>query len=395
MEISLIFNRKKRLVRGEGIIELQLYISRTNRPIKSTGIKIEPQFWNESKELVKKSHPNHDFLNDQLSELKTRMERKVLNQKLNDELIDLAEPKQKNIDFYEFFEKDVMSVSNADLTKGTQLIYKRTLKYMKEFKRSVTIDKIDLSFVERFNKFLIEKKNLHLNSRASLLRKLKKAINLAINHDHITPAKNPFLGFQIKEIEPEKKSLTLAELRKIEHLDMSLRPELIKTRKMFLFCCYTALRFGDLVQLTVDNFEELESGKIRLSYNPNKTKRINNKVVKWIISDFWNGAAHKIVELELLEWSKLPNETRPIFQYTNEFYNRQLKELQRFAGIKTILTSHLARHTCITLLVNDFELDITKAQLIAGHSKIEMTQRYLRITERDLAESASRVNWDK
>jgi hypothetical protein len=31
---------------------------------------------------------------------------------------------------------------------------------------------------------------------------------------------------------------------------MSLRPELDKTRDMFLFACYTSLRYGDLSELS-------------------------------------------------------------------------------------------------------------------------------------------------
>src|SRR5690606_15702684 len=128
-------------------------------------------------------------------------------------------------------------------------------------------------------------------------------------------------------------------------------------------------------------------GKIRITYIQEKLKHRSAKRVEWIISDFWNGKADKIILKYFEKFDDVKNvvkEVRFFFRYTNQFYNRQLKELQHFAGIKQQLHSHLARHTCITLLVNDFGLDITKAQMIAGHSKVEMTRKYLRVTERDL-----------
>ncbi|MBW7868882.1 MAG: tyrosine-type recombinase/integrase [Brumimicrobium sp.] len=71
----------------------------------------------------------------------------------------------------------------------------------------------------------------------------------------------------------------------------------------------------------------------------------------------------------------------------SEFGARKVHE------IKIVLTSHLARKTCITLLINDYGLDIAKTQMIAGHSKIEMTRRYLKIDERDLSEAAKKIEW--
>jgi hypothetical protein len=45
------------------------------------------------------------------------------------------------------------------------------------------------------------------------------------------------------------------------------------------------------------------------------------------------------------------------------------------------------------LLVNDYQLDITKAQLIAGHSKLETTMLYLKIDENDLSRAGKNIKW--
>lgn len=399
METKYIFNRKSKLdTEGKGLIELQIYLSRTKRPMKSTQIWIEPKYWDTAKAYLSKKHPSYDFINAQLIEFKSRVERLLIEQKVRGGSIDLSQLDGKpERYFFEFFENDVMKVSNADLSEGTAKIYNRTLKYLREYSNDIPMDRVNVSWLEGFNKFMIESKGLHVNTRATLMRKVKKAINLAISNDLIPVSQSPFQkGFTINSIEPEKKSLTLKELNTIEQLDMSLRPELDKTRDMFLFACYTALRYGDLVTLTYENFEMLDNGNIRIQYTPGKTKSINNKVIRWILSDFWGGKADAIIKKHFeknMPFRDHPAHRRRFFDYSNSVYNENLKELQRFAGIHTTLISHLARHTCITLLINDFGLDITKAQLIAGHSKIEMTQKYLRITEQDLSAAAKKINW--
>lgn len=64
METNIVFNRKNELDKeGKGLIEIQIYLSRTKRPCRSTGVRVEPKFWDSKKCSLKKSHPNSDFLN--------------------------------------------------------------------------------------------------------------------------------------------------------------------------------------------------------------------------------------------------------------------------------------------------------------------------------------------
>lgn len=403
MQTKIIFDRKKKYnAKNEALIEIEVYVSSKNRKIRSTGVWIGPKFWDEQNRRVKKSHPESELLNSKIQIQKQEIDTFLLNQKFNNGKLDITILESRNKGsapmFFEWFE-NTMNISNAELSLGTQKIYRRTLKYLREYSKDIPIENVTVQYLEEFNKFLIDKKVLAINTRASLFNKVKKVIGQAVKNDLIPYSQNPFnRGFAVREIETDKNSLSISELRLIENLDMTLRPELDKTRDMFLFACYTSLRFGDLVSLSFESFEKLPSGKIRLKYTPNKTKTTNNKRIEWIVSDFWNGKIDFIIQKywdKYKDFENAPIVNRLFFNYTNEFYNRNLKELQRFAKISQPLTSHLARHTCITLLINDFGLDITKVQMIAGHSKIEMTRKYLRVTERDLSEAAKKIDWDK
>lgn len=399
MKTKFIFNRKKRLnAQGCAPIEVMIYLSRKKRIFRSTGVFISPKFWDEEKNELKKSIPSYTELNHKLILKRHTLEDQVIKEAMNGDFSSVSLGTKK-VKLYEFFEHRVIKVTNSELTEGTQMIYRRTLRYLKEFKKEdFAITEVDVFFLESFNIFLKEHKKLKLNGRASLLLRLKTVMNVAVNDGIVDYSKNPFRTYRINQVDPETHSLTLEELTRIENLDMSLRPELEKTRDMFLFSCYTSLRFGDLINLSFENFEILDQGRIRLTYIQEKLKHRSAKKIQWIVSDFWNGKIDAIILKYFKKYEKVKDvqkDLRYFFRYTNQHYNRQLKELQNFAEIKQDLHSHLARHTCITLLVNDFGLDITKAQMIAGHSKMEMTRKYLRVTELDLVNAAKGINWDK
>src|SRR5690554_149955 len=399
MITKFVFNRQKRLNKdGQASIEVMIYLNRKKRIFRSTGVFITPKFWDEKNNQLKKATPNYSELTHKLILKKHALEDKIIKSAMSGDFASVNIDVKK-VYLFQFFKNRVIEVSNSDLTEGTQFIYKRTLRYLKEFKNDdLPITEVDTFFLESFNIFLQQTKKLAINGRASLMLRLKTVMNIAVNDGIVEYAKNPFNTFKINQVQPETHSLTLEELNKIENLDMELRPELEKTRDMFLFSCYTSMRFGDLINLSFENFEVLDQGRIRLTYIQEKLKHRSAKKIQWIVSDFWGGKIDKIILKYFKKYEEVrnvPKEVRYFFRYTNQFYNRQLKELQNFAGIKQDLHSHLARHTCITLLVNDFGLDITKAQMIAGHSKVEMTRKYLRVTELDLVNAAKGINWDK
>ncbi len=58
-------------------------------------------------------------------------------------------------------------------------------------------------------------------------------------------------------------------------------------------------------------------------------------------------------------------------------YNKQLKELQFICGIKTVLSSHITRHTYTNLLIENTENDIYSISRSLGHQRLSTTEHYL------------------
>jgi len=361
--------------------------------LRSTGVWVNPKLWDNKNKVVKAKHPQAQVLNAEIQVKKQEFDRFILAQTLDGSSVDLSilEVKKNCPTLFSWFEK-VISTNRYHLSKRTNQAYLLILHYLKEHSKDIKLKDINVEYLENFNNFLLKNKKLSNNSRWSILSKVNKVLNQGIKNDLITYTQNPFnKGFNVKWIEPEKKSLTLKELRIIENFNTFDKcPSVEKTRDMFLFSCYTSVHFSDLISLTSENFMFLNDGRIRISYVPVKNRRHSNKPIEWIITDLWNGKIDFIVK----KYLKKTEKKQPFFGCANSSYNRDLKLLQELVGIETPLTSHLGRHSCITLLVNDFAMDITKTQMIAGHSQINMTRGYLRITERDLSEASKKINWN-
>lgn len=59
MTTKIIFNRKKKYnVKNEALVEIEVYVSATNRKMRSTGVWIAPKFWDEQNKQIKKTHPD-------------------------------------------------------------------------------------------------------------------------------------------------------------------------------------------------------------------------------------------------------------------------------------------------------------------------------------------------
>jgi integrase len=79
-------------------------------------------------------------------------------------------------------------------------------------------------------------------------------------------------------------------------------------------------------------------------------------------------------------------------KYSDQLYNRELKEIGHRAKIDFNLTSHIGRKTLATLLpsmgVSSFVIkDILK------HSNIKTTERYVKTDEKRVALDLKNINW--
>ncbi|WP_027421070.1 tyrosine-type recombinase/integrase [Crocinitomix catalasitica] len=285
------------------------------------------------------------------------------------------------------------------MKKGTKTNYNTTLTKLKLFRSNGTLpfNQVNVEFCEKFNVYL-SKLGISQNTRSKYFQYLKKAVNEAIKRGLLKTEESPFnKGFKVKYSAPKKKSLSLNELKQIEKTDVHYNSALQRVKDMFLFSCYTGLRFGDLIKLSFENFIEKEN-EIHIQFVQEKTLR----PVKYNLSKIFLGEDNvskpeKIIRkyFSIYEYARnAPAGTIHFFNDTNQNYNRLLKDIGRIAETALPLQSHVARHTCITILVNEAGIPIQDVQKIAGHAKIETTMGYLKHDEKEVNKSLSIANWN-
>ncbi len=168
-------------------------------------------------------------------------------------------------------------------------------------------------------------------------------------------------------------------------LDLDHKQHLKKVLDLFLFSCYTGLRFSDLIKLTARNFREGDEG-LELHIRAQKTGKILTLPLDVIFSGKPALIAYKY--LSLIKKGKELD--KPIFkEITNQYANRCIRELALMAGIYKKVTMHVGRHTFATILA---PLIPTKMlQELLQHSKIETTMLYVHLSNSRINEELRRV----
>jgi integrase len=138
------------------------------------------------------------------------------------------------------------------------------------------------------------------------------------------------------------------------------------TKDLFLFGCYTGLRWSDIQQLSKSNYERREGNDWLIGV---QQKTGNNYAIVLLPE------AKQI--LDKWEWN--------MCRIGIATMNINLKRLACLAGIGRLLTMHMSRHTFATLAMSKgVRMEIVSKML--GHSDVKMTQIYAKVLQRDVEE---------
>jgi integrase/recombinase XerD len=94
------------------------------------------------------------------------------------------------------------------------------------------------------------------------------------------------------------------------------------------------------------------------------------------------------IAMEILK--KYDNDERVIMgkllpQISNQKLNAYIKTVGDLVGINKVLTHHIARHTCATLLLNK-GVSMSIVQKILGHENIRTTQQYAKVLNKTISD---------
>jgi site-specific recombinase XerD len=281
-------------------------------------------------------------------------------------------------------EKKALSDSHV-ISESTYDKYCITRNHLAEFmKRDYNLSDISLKdinhrFITGFEHFLLTVQGCAKNTTAKYMQFFKHIIIVALKNEWIY--KNPFSEYAIT-IEPVDRGYLSQEEIEILMRQKFETKRLERLRDVFVFCCFTGLSYIDVKNLTEEH--------IRTSFDGNL----------WIMGK--RGKTDISYQVPLLEIPKMIlnrykgtlKNGRLLPVINNQNTNAYLKEIGKLCGIKKKLTFHLSRHTFATLTLSK-GVSIESVSKMLGHTNIETTQIYARITSdkisNEMAQFAGKV----
>lgn len=389
---------------------IYLFYNYANQRLKySTGEKINPKFWNSTKQRAKETlqFPEYPEFNQRLNNIETAVNnsyRRLLNNKetitvdaLRKELKkELGEEKltSKSNDFIKFVESEV-ELMKLDKKDASIQVYGALLNHLKVFSETrrykLTFDTINLEFYEMFKNFLFNDKKLLNNTVGKHIKNLKTFLNIAtekgVNENLAYKSKH----FKAMEEDVDHIYLTDEELELLRKCNLNHKPYLDRVRDLFLIGCHTGLRFSDFTQLKKENlFQKGDRFEFKVI-----TQKTNEKVVIPV----------KLVVKEILDKYEgvIPR------AISNQKMNVYLKELGEVAGIDKqtiikrtsgkniieticpkykLISTHTARRSFATnaFLNNVPTISIMK---ITGHRTEKAFMKYIKVSQERNAEQLS------
>lgn len=375
-----------------GLVGIECGITMDGKRVTfSTGLKINPDVWDNLKQRVKGKSEEVIIMNETLKTIHNKLYEKSLEltQKglfvtpdlLKDAYLNKVGCLQTHTLLEEFqnYINDRQALTNKSLSPATFECDLRTQTLIKEFihhkfnRKDIQLTELNHSFISAFHTFLIAEKNHSTNTTIKHLKILKRVIDIAFANGYIST--NPFFQYKVKRENVIKEFLTEEELRRIINKDFDL-PRLERMRDVFIFACYTGLSYGDVKSLEACHIITDKEGRMWIY-----KKRVKTGILARI-------PLLPIPKL-ILEKYKGSNRLLPIIDCSST--NIYLKEIATLCGINKNVTFHTARYTFATTVTLTNHVSLEAVSKMLGHTNTRMTERYAKVINRYISEEMDKL----
>ncbi len=274
-----------------------------------------------------------------------------------------------------------VGIDVAPTTLSTYVYTHRSLgKFIKKkFKsKDVAFGQLNEQFIREYQDFVLDELGYAMDTVRHYLAVLKKICKIAFREG--ISEKLHFAHYKLpKQKETTPKALSRESFEKIRDLDIPSRCRSIRlTRDLFLFACYTGTSYADVVRITNANLYKDEEGSLWLKYRRKKTDyRARVKLLPEAIA--------------LLEKFKDENRDTLLPVQSAQMVKVNMKGLRVMADIKESVTYHAGRHSFASLITLEEGVPIETISRMLGHSNIQTTQIYARVTPKKLFEDMDKL----
>lgn len=363
--------RIRNYARGDGKSQVLVvcYVKGT-KVVIPTGINIEKKYFNVKNEEIRRSHPEALDLNLLIQDILNRIHEIRVKQRLGD--IDISPSTFKDMVLLASITADFLGymiyrveVRKNELAYNTFRHHKATHGLMVQCFQSLPFSELNDENIFKFRRFM-ERRGAKETTISDKIKHLKIYLHLA---------KKEGLKFKmptakaLKVVQPPSSVQALnreqlkqaIELYKKQYLEDGPQQVL----RLFLFSCFSGIRYGDIASLTHENFVDKT-----VIITPQKTKRLG-KLLKIPLPS---------IALALID----KEDERPLGKViSNQKINANLKKIKAYLGMSkgSKLHFHMSRHTFATQFL-ELGGNIEVLQTLLGHSSLKQTMIYAHVVDK-------------
>ena len=356
--VSFVYNRyRKASATQDAVIEIRVYYQGKAKYM-STRIRVFPKEWQRSRVV---NRVDAVILNKQLDKLLVDV-RQIVYDMYEDGQIDidaipsrLMAKRKPNVTFLDFCEERT-KIRKYGKAVDSQERYERFLRFLKEYGKIRTFYDLTEAKVMELDRYLKGQNNMKAKSRWNNYHRFLNSFILDAQKEGLLQL-NPYDRVKIEkgsDFDGIDKYLTPEEFQKLRTATMP-ESRLERVRDLFVFHSYTCLSYHDLRTFDPKKIKEIDGKKLYVGHR-GKTK------IEYTIP-----LLAPALEILAKYGGKLPI-------LSNVKYNEYIKEVAKAAGIDKPVTTHWARHTGATLLLNA-GVKIEIVSKVCGHSSIKMTEK--------------------
>lgn len=379
MKYNIYAGIRKDKADKKGRCPIYLFVYQGSKQIAkhSVGEKVHSDFWDADNKQVRSKAINSTLINAKIIKQTGELQATLLTGNITTGSSDagkiLQAEKIKDLDFFAFAERQI---KEKTYRPESRRLYITLLDKLKKFRvTGLKIREVDFLFLQGYEAYLRDVLKNDVNTIWSSFKFVNMIINDAIKSKYLDEKDNPFKTFK----RPKYKQsvpvfLEAAELEAIEDFVADTQDEGLKLiGTYFLFMCYTGLRYSDGVRFK--SSLHIVGGE-RIVMKTTKTGSFTNILINDQIRSLI-----PFIDANRLHISQVD-------------YNRKLKIIAAAAGVKKNVSSHVARHTFGSSLV-DLGVDMKVAQGLLSHGSPQSTKIYFHVKTKNLDEAMKKFNKNK
>ena len=374
--VALVFNRRHTATTTkEAAVELRVSYQKEQKYM-STGVRLLPKHWRRGMVI---NRVDAIQLNQTLEKLVVDV-RKVILQMMDNGNIDIFSIPDKlkrlrsgNLTFLDFCDTR-MKIRQYGKAVDSQERYTRFMKFFRSWGKIVEFEDItDLNIIA-LDEYLAARGLKPYSKWNNYHRFLNSFILDAIDEGYVK--RNPYKWVRIEKEKSKGgigKYLSPQEFAKVRDMDLPTE-SLQRVRDLFVFQTYTCLSYVDLNSFDAEKIEKVKGMKVYIGTRAKTSQTFTIPLLK-----------------PALAILKKYNNHLPLI--SNVKYNEYLKVVAQNAGIDKPVSSHWARHTGATLLLNSGDVPMNIVQHILGHASQRMTEQvYAKRLDESIVDALAKID---